>query len=186
MDLNGNNPRQLTNGTADGTPTITPDNNWVIYSSLVGGRFTLWKVGIDGGNPVELTNRVATAPTVSPDGKYVAYMFPASLDPLAPPNRIAVMPIAGGEPAKVIEIPQTSTVAPTAHWSADGKLIMYTVNNNNVTNIWSQPLDGGAPKQVSEFKDSLMTGFAWSNDGKKLACTRGVLVRDAVLISEER
>ncbi|HEV7745891.1 MAG TPA: protein kinase [Pyrinomonadaceae bacterium] len=185
MDINGNNPRQLTNGTAEATPTITPDNNWVIYSSLVGGRFTLWKVGIDGGNPVELTNRVATSPTLSPDGKYVAYMFPASLDPLAPPNRIAIMPIAGGEPAKVIEIPSTSTVAPSAHWSADGKSIMYTVNINNVTNIWSQPLDGGAPKQVSEFKDSLMTGFAWSNDGKKLACTRGVLMRDAVLISEE-
>ncbi|HEV7681607.1 MAG TPA: protein kinase [Pyrinomonadaceae bacterium] len=186
MDINGNNPRQLTNGTADGTPAITPDNNWVIYSSLGSGRFTLWKVGIDGGNPVELTNRVAISPTVSPDGKYVAYMFPASPDPLAPPNRIAVMPIAGGEPAKVIEIPPTSTVAPSAHWSADGKSIMYTVNNNNVTNIWSQAIDGGAPKQVSEFKDSLITGFAWSNDGKKLACTRGVLMRDAVLISEAR
>jgi serine/threonine protein kinase/Tol biopolymer transport system component len=184
MDINGNNPRQLTNGTADSTPAITPDDNWVIYSSLVGGRFTLWKVGIEGGNPIELTNRVAIAPTVSPDGKYVAYMFPASSDPLAPPNRIAVMPIAGGEPSKVIEIPPTSTVAPSAHWSADGKSIMYTVNNQNVTNIWSQALDGGAPKQVSEFKDSLMTGFAWSNDGKKLACTRGVLTRDAVLISE--
>jgi hypothetical protein len=31
---------------------------------------------------------------------------------------------------------------------------------------------------------SLMTGFAWSRDGKQLACTRGVLVRDAVLISD--
>jgi serine/threonine protein kinase/Tol biopolymer transport system component len=184
MDLNGNNPKQLTNGMNDGTPAITPDNNWVIYSSLVGGRFTLWKVSIDGGNAVELTNHVAVAPTISPDGKFVAYMFPASSDALAPANRIAVMPVAGGEPVKVFEVPQASTVAPSAHWSADGKSIMYTVNSNNVTNIWMQPLDGGAPKQVSEFKDSLMTGFAWSNDGKKLACTRGVLLRDAVLISD--
>ena len=62
--------------------------------------------------------------------------------------------------------------------------MMYTVNNNNVTNIWSQSLDGGQPKQVTEFKDSLMTGFAWSRDGKTLASTRGGLLRDAVLISE--
>jgi hypothetical protein len=28
-----------------------------------------------------------------------------------------------------------------------------------------------------------MTGFAWSRDGKQLACTRGILQRDAVLIA---
>lgn len=29
-----------------------------------------------------------------------------------------------------------------------------------------------------------MSGFAWSRDGKNLACTRGIQLRDAVLISE--
>jgi hypothetical protein len=76
--------------------------------------------------------------------------------------------------------------APSAQWSADSKSIMYTVNNNNVTNIWSQPFEGGPAKQITEFKDSLMTGFAWSRDGKTLATTRGTLVRDAVLITHEK
>ena len=71
-----------------------------------------------------------------------------------------------------------------AQWSADGKSILYTTNNNNVTNIWSQPLDGGPAKQVTDFKDSLMSGFAWSRDGRQLACSRGILLRDAVLISD--
>jgi hypothetical protein len=30
----------------------------------------------------------------------------------------------------------------------------------------------------------LMTGFAFSHDGKQLACTRGTLMRDAILISD--
>jgi Tol biopolymer transport system component len=121
---------------------------------------------------------------MSPDGKYVAYMFPASKDPLAPPNRIAIMPIEGGQPLKIFEFPLSGTIAPSAHWAPDGKSITYTVNTNNVTNIWSQPIDGGPPKQLTDFKDSLMTGFAWSFDGKMLACTRGILMRDAVLIAE--
>jgi tricorn protease-like protein len=58
------------------------------------------------------------------------------------------------------------------------------VTANNVTNVWSQPLDGGQAKQATEFKEMLMTGFAWSRDGKQLACTRGNLVRDAVLIRD--
>jgi hypothetical protein len=46
------------------------------------------------------------------------------------------------------------------------------------------PLDGGKPKQITDFKDMLMTGFAFSHDGKQLACTRGTLMRDAILISD--
>jgi Tol biopolymer transport system component len=69
-------------------------------------------------------------------------------------------------------------------WSVDGRLIHYSINHDNVTNIWSQDLGGGEPKQVTDFKNSLMTGFAWSRDGKRLACTRGALMRDAVLIAD--
>jgi Tol biopolymer transport system component len=184
MDITGNNPKRLTEGMADGLPIVSQDGKWVFYSSLVDGKPTLWKVGIDGGTPVQLTNTVAVGPTMSPDGKYVAYMFPTSKDPLAPPNRIAIMPIEGGQPLKIFEFPLSGTIAPSAHWAPDGKSITYTVNTNNVTNIWSQPIDGGPPKQLTDFKDSLMTGFAWSFDGKMLACTRGILMRDAVLIAE--
>jgi hypothetical protein len=45
-------------------------------------------------------------------------------------------------------------------------------------------LSGGPPKQLTDFKDSLMTSFAYSRDGKMLACTRGILLRDAVLITD--
>src|SRR5215213_6563280 len=32
-----------------------------------------------------------------------------------------------------------------------------------------------SPEGVTDFKDMLITGFAWSGDGKQLACTRGTL-----------
>jgi Tol biopolymer transport system component len=96
------------------------------------------------------------------------------------------MPIDGGEPIKTFSFQVATITATSAHWSADGRSILYTTSNNNVTNIWSQPVDGGPPRQVTDFKDSFMTGFAWSHDGKILACTRGILLRDVVLISDGR
>jgi len=184
MDITGNNPKRLSDGIADALPAVSIDSKWVFYCSLVDGKPTLWKMPIDGGTPVQLTSSVAVGPSMSPDGKYVAYIFPASADPLAPPNRIAIMSVEGGEPLKVFEMPSVGTIAPSVHWAPDGKSVTYTQNANNVSNVWTLPIEGGPAKQLTDFKDSLMTGFAWSHDGKMLVATRGVLMRDAVLISE--
>ena len=186
MGIDGSDQKPLTSGVADGLGTISPDGRWVFYSSLVSGKPTLWKVSIDGGTSIEISKGPAITPIVSPDGKFLAYLYPDSADPTAPPNRLAIMPIDGGEPIKTFSFQGPTIIATSAYWSADGRSILYTTSNNNVTNIWSQPVDGGSPRQVTDFKDSFMTGFAWSHDGKILACTRGILLSDVVLISESR
>jgi serine/threonine protein kinase/Tol biopolymer transport system component len=185
MDSDGNNPLQLTRGASDTFPTISRDGKWVFYTSVIAGNPTLWKVSSDGGTAVQMSSKVAVAPQVSPDGKFISYLFPDSSDQFAPPNRIAIIPIEGGEPVKVLEFELGRSTVPHSQWSADGRSIIYALSSN-VTNLWSQPLDGGPPKQITDFKDSLITSFAWSHDGKTLACTRGVLTRDAVLISEAK
>jgi hypothetical protein len=53
-----------------------------------------------------------------------------------------------------------------------------------VSNLWSQPLDGGKAKQITDFKSDLIYNFAYSRDGRQLALARGSHTRDAVLISE--
>ena len=96
------------------------------------------------------------------------------------------MPLAEGTgqlPA-TFTFPPSGTVATVTRWSTDGRAILYSVNANNVSNIWSQRIDGSPAKQITEFKDSLITGFAWSRDGKQLACARGALMRDAVLVTD--
>jgi Tol biopolymer transport system component len=96
-----------------------------------------------------------------------------------------VIPFEGGAPVKTLVLPLGGTILSAIHWwSNDSKSIFYTATANNVTNIWSAPLDGGPPKQVTQFKDMLITGFAWSHDGKQLACTRGALMRDAILVTD--
>ena len=96
-----------------------------------------------------------------------------------------MIPFEGGPPIETYTVAQSGTGLTTIHrWAPDGKSIYYTATTNNVTNIWSLPLDGGPPKQVTDFKDMLLTGFAWSHDGKTLACTRGALLRDAILVTD--
>jgi Tol biopolymer transport system component len=184
INSDGSNPLKITSGVADTFPSVTPDNKYVIYTSLAGAYPTLWKVSIDGGTAEKITERPGSAGRVSPDGKQLMFLFAKSQDPLAPPNRIAVVPFGAEGEAKDFPIATSGTTPTVAQWSRDGKSIIYSENANNVSNLWSQPIDDSPRKQITDFKDSLITGFAWSYDGTQLACTRGVLLRDAVLVTD--
>lgn len=184
VNLDGSNPIQLTSGLWEGYPAFSPDSRWVIYTSLQHGKPTLLKISIDGGTPTRVTDHNATTAAVSPDGKLIGFTYPESSDSSAPPNRIAIMSFDGGPVLRTFELTSTSAVLPMIQWSEDGKSVYYTVISNNVSNIWRQPIDGGKPKQVTDFKEMVITSFAWSQDGKELACSRGTLNRDAILITD--
>ena len=184
MNMDGSNPVRLTSGLSDVFPSVSPDSRWVIYTALEGVKPALWKVSIDGGTAVGVTDHAATTSAISPDGRYIAFSYPESRDPFAPPNRVAIIPFEGGPIEKTFEVPATGTVLSVLQWAHDGKSILYSVTLSNVTNIWKQDIDGGSPEQITDFKDLLMTGFAWTRDGKQLACSRGSLVRDAILVTD--
>ena len=166
MNFDGSNPMRLTSGLCRLISGSFAGQPLGYLHGMTGAKPTLWKVSIDGGTPVQITDHVATVGAVSPDGRWIAYTYPESPDPFAPPNRLAVMPFEGGPNVKTFEDASKRHCFIVIHWSHDGKSILYSVTANNVTNIWSQPLEGGPPKQVTDFKEMLMTGFAWSRDGK--------------------
>lgn len=177
MDSDGGNPKQLTNRQGDSSANISPDGNWVIYASPNNGKWTLWKTPIDGGEPVQLTQKLTNRPVVSPDGKWIACYYNDESDGKM---KVAVLPIDGGEP-KVIE-----GMAPPEfnlfRWSPDSRALTYIVTRQGVSNLWSKPIDGGEPKQITNFTTDQIFRFAWSRDGKRLACERGMIINDIVLI----
>jgi Tol biopolymer transport system component len=69
-------------------------------------------------------------------------------------------------------------------WAPNGKSITYIDNKEGVSNIWSAPLDGTAPKQITDFKTDTIFSFDWSPDGKQLACSRGVESTDVILLRD--
>lgn len=181
IDADGGNPVRLTKGIADEFPASSPDGRWVVYSSDDPRSPGIYKVSIDGGEPVRLTER-AVAPQVSPDGKLIVAALLS--DPGGP--KLAIIPMEGGAPIKTFDFlnATNSAVAPAIRWARDGQSILYSSTLNNISNVWSQPIDGSKPKQITDFKDSLLTGFDISPDGKRLICARGLLIRNAVLLSD--
>ena len=184
MDADGGHPKQLTNGIEDNGPQCSPDSRWVVYGGVVSGKAALWKVSIDGGNPVQLTNEDSDAPVVSPDGKWIACRY--WNEQSDSPQRIAVIPFEGGEPIKLFDGPQPGPGGQRIRWTPDGRAITYVETRGGVANIWSQSIDGGPARRLTDFKDQLIFAHDWSYDGKQLVCARGAVVRTIGLWTDPR
>jgi TolB protein len=186
MDMEGSNLKQLTGGAGDRFPQSSPDGRWVVFHSLRSGSLRVWKVSIDGGEPVRLTDKWTSNPTVSPDGSLVACWYRDDQQPNTP-IKVALIPFAGGDPVKVLDLPRPSyTSAAGMRWTPDGRALTYIDTINGVSNIWSLPIDGSAPKQMTDFKTDQIFYFDFSRDGKQLALSRGTQTSDVILIRDFR
>jgi TolB protein len=183
IDIDGSNLKQLTTGDdIDSSPVCSPDGRSVIFTSERSGASNIWKIGIDGGEPVQLTDRASQLPAISPDGKLIAYYFTDEQANNQP--KLSMIPFDGGEPVQTIELPRSMQPLALA-WAPDGRSIAYLDSVSGIINVWSQPLDGSARKQLTNFKSEFLTSFAISRDGK-IAAYRWSATRDIVLIKDYR
>ncbi len=177
MDADGSHAQRLTDGKQDLSPVFSTDGQWIIYRSYVAGNTNLFKLPASGGAPIRLTEVISGVPAISPDGKTLACIQrPVALAKV----KIALVPLDGG-PAKLIEpkdVPRQLFVV----WATDSKSLIYIKTEGGVSNLWSLPVDGGEPKQLTSFSSNLIFNFALSRDGR-LALTRGNERNDVVLIS---
>lgn len=183
VDADGQNAKQLTNGEWEGKPVFLPDGQWISYSALASGKETRLKISIEGGEPQPMDSPYSDVVGFSPEGRLVAFIPPRDPSKPSQGKRIAVAQSAGGEPIKVFDLPTEATPR-RMQWSADGSAITYFITRNSVSNLWSQPIDGGAAKQLTNFESSKMHYFAWSRDGKQLAIVRITETSDVVLIRD--
>ncbi len=68
----------------------------------------------------------------------------------------------------------------------DGRSIAYVNTIADVSNFWAQPINGGLPKRLTDFKSNQIFHFAWSIDGRQLALSRGFVTTDVVLVGDFR
>jgi serine/threonine protein kinase/Tol biopolymer transport system component len=174
MERDGSNPKQLTHGMDNNLPAVSRDGRWVIFTKTEGdGKNVLMRVPSQGGTASRLTDYYSWYPFVSPDGKWIACGY------LNEGFKMAILPFAGGHPAKVL--PRLNTAETPFVWTPDGQAISFVNTVNGVGNIWEQPVAGGPPKAVTRFNSLGIFHFAWSRDGR-LALSRGTETTDAVLI----
>jgi DNA-binding winged helix-turn-helix (wHTH) protein/Tol biopolymer transport system component len=179
-DAGESSVRQLTSG-GDSRPTITADGAVVFQRGVIqSAPIALWRVSLEGGDPVQLTEGTSIRPVASPDGRFVAYYW------LMPERwALAVTPVDGGQPLQVFPLASTHC-GRTVRWSPDSRALAYIDCEGGVANIWSRRLDGSPARKLTEFSSGHIDTFDWSRDGSQLAWITRSQVSDVVLIALPR
>jgi len=177
--LDGAAPVQMTRGEIALRPACAPDADSFVYTTIsLDGQSTIWRMPVAGGDPVKLRESPVQSEALSPDGRFVAGSY---IDSSTQRQSIAVVPLDTDGPPKVFPVYLRSQGA--LAFSPDGKALTYAEVRDGVGNVWSQPLAGGPPTQLTQYPSGVIFAFAWSPDGKRLALARGTTSTDVVLLA---
>jgi Tol biopolymer transport system component len=169
-DGSGRRVSRLVAGVASSEQVVvTPDDRFVLYTTVIDATVSIWRVPITGGTPTKIAD--GSSVDVSPDGRSIAFTT------AGPDERLSVFVCGFPACTSPRRIAAAEFLAPV-RWTPDGGGVAYGSQGN----LWVQPLDGGAPRQLTRFTDGRpIRSFAWSHDGKRLALTRSTVTNDIVL-----
>lgn len=151
VPASGGAPRQLTHGPSnDDSPlNFTPDGRFIIYGANRNADWMLdpveseiWRVPVDGGAPVALTDRDGPDynPAISPDGKKIAFVGFDDRKASNQDNRLYVMDIDGRNRRLLTGSFDRSVDEPS--WSEDGRSILVHYIDRGMGKIARVSLDG--------------------------------------------
>ena len=191
-NADGSAAQQVTTGFYDNRPFCSPDGKTVYYVDDEGVG-TLMRVPLEGGKaqPVAaatVANQfgLEDITAIGSDGKTITYIVNVA-DPVThvASAKVATLGLDGTAPAT----PRLVDLDP--RFNANGvrfvpghNAIAYSIAQDGVSNLWTQPLDGGAMTQLTHFPSEAITSFGWSPDGKTLAISRSQDNADVVLLKE--
>jgi eukaryotic-like serine/threonine-protein kinase len=203
INTDGSNPVRLTSGQRDRDPICSPDQKWVYYRGSGGGNEQIYRVRLDG---------LAAAESLPGSINFRGYVLMATLNIPVRSSRTVEMSISSNGKVLAYAADQvtgaetTESVAllnlesPTSprmlvthehrsggvQFTPDGKAVAYPIRENGIDNLWLQPLDGSAGRQITHFISDQIDAFHWSPDGKNLALLRSHSESDVVLLQESK
>ncbi|MBC7899793.1 MAG: PD40 domain-containing protein [Saprospiraceae bacterium] len=167
MDVDGGNQKEMFAGSNPQTAA-----GLMVYAD----RAAFWKVSVDGGEPIKITEEPRLSRcAVSPDGKFLACQF----DPPDTDASIKLFSVDTGELLKEFKV--KLELPARIRWAPDGRFITYVSRLDGLRDIWSQPIEGGEPKKLTNFKADQIFSFNWSRDNN-LVISHGTATSDVVLI----
>lgn len=151
VTADGGAPTQLTFGAtnAGGLVSWTPDSRSVLFSANLSKNWErepanseIYRLGIDGGAPVALTNRVGPdgSPVVSPDGRHIAYVGFDDRRVGYQNMQLSVMNLDGSDKRVLTSALDRSVASPI--WSADSRAVFVQVEDRGTNKVERVGLDG--------------------------------------------
>jgi Tol biopolymer transport system component len=176
LNLRTGRRRQLTNGSNyEYQPDVSADGKSIVFTSWASSISSVWKIPSTGGMPIRLSPDQARYPFFSPDGEQIV----CQIREAGGHWRVAILSASDGRILRQLpNLPITGVV----RWSPDGSALDYINVQNGASNIWRQPLNGGAPQQLAHLGEDNIIYFAWNRNGTKLAYVRGRAESDVVLL----
>lgn len=155
----------------------TADGRSLIYATDRAGGYTIWRVGIDGGDPHLVVGGAAKLkhPSVArATGRvtYESWAYEINLWESSIVDRLDLE----GEPASTIR----PTVQTSDQWnhspdlSPDETLIAFVSTRSGGAEIWIANRDGSRARQLSTFGRASMRVPRWSPDGKAILISAAV------------
>jgi Tol biopolymer transport system component/predicted Ser/Thr protein kinase len=190
INADGTNFTRLSDGTRDTIPTCSADSKLAYFIDSSGNR--LKRVAIDGGTPEIVPGSVVPRALIvqaffldrSPDGHLLALLV--IVGESNPIHKIALIPLDAGSQAQVRLLDPNPALTDGARFTPDGKALVYPITQQGVDNLWMQPLDGSAGRQITNFKSDQVFGVQFSPDGKNLAVLQRRTEADVVLLRETK
>jgi Tol biopolymer transport system component len=187
LNADGSGATQLTDGKGDFDPVCSLDGKWVYYLDPTEDH--ILRVSIEGGRPeivpgTAVSNAGMSAPLggLSSDGKQMPFFS----DSAFLHKHLQIVNLDAGPNATRRTMTPDSRVSGAVVFTPDGKAVAYPILENQVSNVWVQPLDGSPGRQITNFKSATFLKFNWSPNGKSLAVIREMTQSDVVLLREPR
>jgi Tol biopolymer transport system component len=183
MNVDGTNMRALVDSfDVRGAASWSPDGDWVAVAANRGAGTRLFKVPVDGGQPVQLLDKLAFHPVWSPDGRFIVYSEQegggASQVKAITPDKVSV-------PIPALEV--VYTIMTPYRFMPNENVLIALQGNVGAQNFFWIDLDSGQRRQMTDFKDrSVIQNFDVSPDGAEIVFDRLRDNTDIVLMTLPR
>ena len=159
-----------------------PDSRRLAYSSDRDGAWHLYLYDFGTRTEIQLTRGTASdvTPRWSPDGRKIAFVRGG--------RALHVLDVASGAEKAVVA--NVSLSRPPfvdergIAWSPDGLVLAYVTSDGakQFANVFTVPVDGGTPRQVSWLPNADGGGLSWSADGTFLTLESGQRTEDGQVV----
>lgn len=177
MRLDGSEQRMITRGELDQAPVAAP-NGVVYFHRIVNGAPRTFKVPIEGGDAVQVSEHHFRPIDVSPDG---SRLLGVSWNPKAQRSALAIMPAAADAPPQLLAGLSTFS----GGFTHDGAGIIFPVVGRGTVQVVRADLESRKVETLGSVSDFVFNG-ALSPDGKELVLSRGGVLSDVLLLTLAR